>query len=449
MKTRIATKFIAVLYISFLTIGQVSAQQTASLNLQKAIDMALQNNHLLNIKKLQIEEKQAKVKEDNIKKYPAAVISSTYQYNANLGSLVIPQGSFGALPLNGTAIELPNQEKTFALGKHNNFNAGVSVYQPITQLGKIKTGVAIAETDVTLAQQEKTKASLQIKQAVERLYYGLLIVQKQKEEAQAKMELAKMKLYDVESALLSGKTIDVNKAGLQANIADEEQNLLKLNIQSEDYTADLKQLTGIKAEGFVLENVDKIAVPANSLESYTTNATAHNIDLKIANLGQVKTEQAIKAAQQSNRPDIGLVAGYSYQSGNLLYPTNNPFLGAQFKWNIQDLVANKQVIRQRNFLLQQARENIAYTQDQVTNDVAKAHRKLSQASALIAVAEKAVNYRNEELKIQQDKQASGLNIQADILNTKSLLAKAEADLLSAQLNYRLSFSDLQRLTGEE
>ena len=179
MKTRIATKFSALLYILFLATGQVSAQQTASLNLQKAIDMALQNNHLLNIKKLQIEEKQAKVKEDNIKKYPAAVISSTYQYNANLGSLVIPQGSFGALPLNGTAIELPNQEKTFALGKHNNFNAGVSVYQPITQLGKIKTGVAIAETDVTLAQQEKTKASLQIKQAVERLYYGLLIVQKQ------------------------------------------------------------------------------------------------------------------------------------------------------------------------------------------------------------------------------------------------------------------------------
>lgn len=449
MKTRRFTKFITVIYILLLTTGQVSAQQTEPLNLQKAIDLALQNNHLLNIKKLQIDEKQAKVKEDHIKKYPTAVISSTYQYNANLGSLVIPQGSFGALPLNGTAIELPNQEKTFVLGKHNNFNAGVSVYQPITQLGKIKTGVAIAETDVTLAQQEKTKASLQIKQAVERLYYGLLIVQKQKEEAQAKLELAKMKLYDVESALLSGKTIDVNKAGLQANIADEEQNLLKLNIQSEDYTADLKQLTGIKAEGFILENVDKIAVSAGSLESYTTNATAHNIDLKIANLGQVKTEQAVKAAQQSNRPDIGLVAGYSYQTGNLLYPTNNPFLGAQFKWNIQDLVANKQVIRQRNFLLQQARENIAYTQDQVTNDVAKAHRKLSQASALIAVAEKAVTYRNEELKIQQDKQASGLNIQADLLNTRSLLAKAEADLLSAQLNYRLSFSDLQRLTGEE
>jgi outer membrane protein len=449
MKTRTSIQLIAVLYIIFSIHDTVSAQQTEPINLQQVIDMALQNNHLLNVKKLQIEEKQARVKEDNMKKYPTTILSSAYQYNANLGSLVIPQGSFGTLPLNGMAIALPNQEKTFALGKHNNFNVGVSVYQPITQLGKIKTGIAIAGTDVTIAQQEKTRASLQIKQAVEKLYYGLLIVEKQKEEAKAKLELAQLHLYDVESALLSGKTIDVNKAGFQANTADEEQNLLKLNIQSEDYTADLRQLTGIKAEAFTLENVEKVTITAGSLESYATSASANNVDLKIANLGQLKTEQAIKAAQQSNRPDIGLIAGYSYQTGNLLFPTNNPFVGAQLKWNLQDLMANKQVIKQRNFLLQQARENIANTQDQVTNDVAKTHRKLSQATALIAVAEKAVTYRNEALKIQQDKQASGLNIQADLLTTKSLLAKAEADLLAAQLNYRLAFSDLLRLTGEE
>jgi len=157
---------------------------------------------------------------------------------------------------------------------------------------------------------------------------------------------------------------------------------------------------------------------------------------------------AIRAAEQSNLPDIGLVAGYSYQTGNLLFPNNNPFVGAQFKWNIQDLIANKQVIRQRHLLSQQARENLADTQNQVKNDVSKTHRKLTQATALIAVAEKAVKYRTEELKVQTDKQASGLNLEADILNTRSLLAKAEADLLAAQLNYRLAHSDLQRLAGE-
>ena len=450
------TKLILTLCAAALAVApaHVYAQQAQPLTLQQAVEMALQNNHLLNVRKLQVAEKEAKIAEDAIKRYPVASVSSSYQYNANLGQLVIEQGSFGALPLGGTTIALPNEEKTFPLGKHHNFNAGVTLYQPITQLGKIRTGIEVAKTDAELARHEQSRASLQISQAVEKLYYGLLITQKQQDEANAKIKLAQMRLYDVESALLSGKTIDVNKAGLQANIADEEQNLLKLRIQTEDYSADLKQLTGIEADSLTLAPVAAAATAAaataaaGTLDNYLTNAATANNDIKIASLTEIKTQKAIRAAEQSNLPDIGLVAGYSYQTGNLLFPNNNPFIGAQFKWNIQDLVANKHVIRQRHLLSQQARENLINTQNQIKNDVSKTHRKLTQATALIAVAEKAVKYRTEELKVQTDKLASGLNLEADILSTRSLLAKAEADLLAAQLNYRLAYSDLQRLTGE-
>jgi outer membrane protein len=442
------TKLILTLCAAALAAAPVYAQQTQPLTLEQAVEMALQNNHLLNVRKLQVAEKEAKIAEDAIKRYPVASVSSSYQYNANLGQLVIEQGSFGALPLGGTTIALPNEEKTFPLGKHHNFNAGVTLYQPITQLGKIKTGIEVAKTDAELARHEQSRASLQIRQAIEKLYYGLLITQKQQDEANAKIKLAQMRLYDVESALLSGKTIDVNKAGLQANIADEEQNLLKLRIQTEDYTADLKQLTGIETDSITLAPVTNASIAQGTLDSYLANAATANNDIKIASLTELKTQKAIRAAEQGNLPDIGLVAGYSYQTGNLLFPNNNPFVGAQFKWNIQDLIANKQVIRQRHLLSQQARENLADTQNQVKNDVSKTHRKLTQATALIAVAEKAVKYRTEELKVQTDKQASGLNLEADILNTRSLLAKAEADLLAAQLNYRLAHSDLQRLAGE-
>ncbi len=445
MKTKLIFPILTLCAVAF---APAYAQQGQSLTLEQAVEMALQNNHLLNVRKLQVAEKEAKVAEDAIKRYPVASVSSSYQYNANLGQLVIEQGSFGALPLGGTTIALPNEEKTFPLGKHHNFNAGVTLYQPITQLGKIKTGIEVAKTDAELARHEQSRASLQIRQAIEKLYYGLLITQKQQEEANAKIKLAQMRLYDVESALLSGKTIDVNKAGLQANIADEEQNLLKLRIQTEDYTADLKQLTGIETDSIILAPVANMATGTGTLDSYLSNAATSNNDIKIASLTEIKTQKAIRAAEQGNLPDIGLVAGYSYQTGNLLFPNNNPFVGAQFKWNIQDLVANKQVIRQRHFLSQQARENLLNTQNQVKNDVSKTHRKLTQATALIAVAEKAVKYRTEELKVQTDRQASGLNLEADILNTRSLLAKAEADLLAAQLNYRLAQSDLQRLAGE-
>jgi outer membrane protein TolC len=41
-----------------------------------------------------------------------------------------------------------------------------------------------------------------------------------------------------------------------------------------------------------------------------------------------------------------------------------------------------------------------------------------------------------------------LSIEAELLTAKSLLAKAEEDLLAAQLNYRLTITELQLLMGK-
>ncbi|OIN58275.1 TolC family protein [Arsenicibacter rosenii] len=445
------------LYISLgimgmLTANPATAQQAGhqpeQISLQKAIDLALQNNRGLAIRKLQVAEKQAKLKEDEVKKYPSVTVNSTYQYNANTGSLVIDQGSFGVLPLNATTqVPLPNETKTFNLGQHHTINAGIMAYQPITQLGKVKTGLAIDQTDIQVSEQERRKAALQIRQAVERLYYGLLINQQQQTEAASKLDVAKLKLYDVESALGSGKTINVSKAGLQANIADEEQNLLKLAIQREDYETDLKRLTGIKADSLVLAGVELTQIAVPSLDSVALSALRNNVDIQLATLGQQKAQLGIKAAQQSYRPDVGVLAGYTYQQGNLIFPVNNPYVGVNLKWNLQDLVANKQVMTQRNLIRQQAQENLLNTQEQVSSDLEKAYRKISQARALIDVAQKAARYRAEELKVQQDRQAAGLNLKSDLLTAQSNLAKAQVDLLAAQLNYQLAVLDVNLLTG--
>ena len=193
--------------------GFLQAQHVTSYSLQQLTDSALKNNHTLSIKEWQIKEKLAKISEDKIKKYPSTTLNSNYQYNFILGEITIPAGTIGEVPLTPT-VYLPNTDRSFKVGDHSSFNIGVSAYQPITQQAKIKTGLEIDKADVAVTEKEKLKISLQIKQAVERLYYSTLIAQKQLEEARAKLDLANAKLSDVENALLAGKTIAVNKAGL-------------------------------------------------------------------------------------------------------------------------------------------------------------------------------------------------------------------------------------------
>jgi outer membrane protein TolC len=423
-----------------MVFGTKTFAQKDTLSLDGAIDAALRNNHLMNIKKMQVDERKSKVKEDQIKKYPVAILNSTYLYNVNTND-----------PLNyntTSTVPLPIPDKYMELGEHNTFNAALAIYQPITQQGKIRTGIDISKTNVLISEKEQKKVAQQIRQSVERIYYGLLINEKQKEEAVSRLKAAKMKLFDVESALLAGKTVTVEKAGLQANIADEEQNILKLDIQAQDYTGDMKQLTGLVADSFSLAKVDIGPIATSTLEESKSVALVENVDYKIANLNDTKAKLGIKAARQSYLPEVGLVGGYLYQSGNSVVPNNNPFAGVNFRWNLQDVISNKHVIKQRELSSKQATENVAYTQEVLMNDLEKAHNRIRQSTAMIAAAQKAVSYRKEEMKIQLDKSAAGLNTETDLLNAQSLLARSEAGLYEAQLSYRLAVLDLSILEGK-
>ena len=434
-------KYIAGIVIMFLVAtGKQTYAQADTLTLERAIDAAMQNNRLLNIKKIQVEEKQAKVKEDEIKRYPTVILSSTYLYNVNTSDPLLLNSS--------TAVPLPIQDKYMQLSEKSTFNAAGVIYQPITQQGKIRTGINISKTDVLITEKEKKKVAQQIRQSVESLFYSLLINEKQKVEAVSKLEAARIKLYDVESALLAGKTVNVDKAGLLANIAEQEQTILQLDIQAQDYMDDLKQITGLTTHNLFLANIDPVAIAMPSLEESKSVAFVNNVDMNIANLNQTKADLGIKAARQSYVPDIGLVGGYFYQTGNSVFPNNNPFAGINFQWNIQGVLANRHVVKQRELISKQANENLANTREQLNTDVDKAYNKIIRLKNLIAVAQKAAYYRKEELKIQLDKSASGLNTKVDVLNAQSSLAKSEADLYAAQLSYRLAVSDLKILEGQ-
>jgi outer membrane protein TolC len=412
--------------------------------------MALQNNHLLNVKRLQIDEKQQKVNEDKVKFLPVIAVGGSYQYNSNLPSFTIDQGRFGTLPFSGVYYPLPPVDEIIEVGEHNVYNAGITLYQPLTQLGKISSGVKVSKTELQIARTEENKTAFQIKQAVEKLYFGLLILQKQIEEAELKARMAEIKLKEAENALLAGKTTESSRYGLAASAADEQQNLLKLRMQSDDYEADLKQLTGITGTGdLVLEPVpaEYLVEKTEAIDTSLKEALLKNNDLKIAALIKTKADYAIQASKLSYLPDLGLLGGYTYQKGTMIYPKNNSYIGASMKWNLQDMISNRTVQRQRIYLKEQAEENLANTKEQVNKDIAKAYRKLLQSKELIIVAGKVVEYRAAALKIQNNERLAGLNLESELLSAKAAMAKAESDYFAAQLNYRIALSELKILTG--
>ena len=428
----------------------LAGQDRNTLNLETAVEMALKNNHLLNVKRLQVDEKQQKVNEDRIKYLPVVGIGGSYQYNSSLPSLAIEQGRFGALPLGGLTIPLPAKDELIVMGQHDIYNAGVTIYQPVTQLGKINSGVKVSRTDLQIAETETNRTAFLIKQGVEKLYFGLLITQKKIEEAELKVKLAESKLKNVENALLAGKTTESNRFGLAASAAEEQQNLLKLKIQYDDYAADLCQLTGFdQTTSLVLEPVDngQLIEKVADIDTSLVEAATGNDDIRLASLQKQKAEYSIRAGKYGYLPDLGLIGGYTYQKGTVIYPENNTYVGASLKWNLQDILSNRKVLKQRSFLREQAEENLANTREQVRRDIAKAYRKIKQCEDLIKAAGKAVEYRSEDLRIRKTRNVAGMNLETELLEAQAALAKTESDYFSAQMAYRIALSELKILTG--
>jgi outer membrane protein TolC len=452
VQTKLLLKIIVTGGVLALAVQEQLPAQTVNktLSLDAAIDLALQNNHLLNVREYQVEEKQEKVNEDKVKFLPTVAIGGSYQYNMNLPSITVQQGMFGTLPFSGVFYPLPPIDEIIEVGKHNVYNAGVTFYQPVSQIGKINAGVQISKAELQIARTEKLKVAFQIKQAVEKLYFGLLILKKQIEEAEIKLILAKTKLHDVESAVTAGRTTESNILGLSASAADEEQNLLKLKIQYDDYEADLVQLTGIDpAAAIELLPVpaDNFRVDLPAVDTSINESGLKNNDLIMASLNKTKADYSIKASKFSYLPDLGILGGYTYQEGSEIYPKNNAYIGASLKWNLQDILSNRTVQKQRTFIRKQAEENLANTKEQVSKDIIKSYRKLKQSEELIKVAGKVVEYRSEDLKIKNNARIAGLNLESDLLAAKAAMAKAESDYFAAQLNYRIALSELKILTG--
>jgi len=451
VKNKISTGIVAVIGILFNSVTTISAQTPGSLSLEEAISLALQNNHMLTVRKLQIEEKEQKVSEDKVKYLPSVTIGGSYQYNSNLPALAIEQGRFGELPFGGIVIPLPAADEIIEMGNHNIYNAGVSFYQPVSQIGKISAGVSVSRMEFEIAKTEKNKAEFQVRQAVEKLFFGLLITVKQITEAEIKLNLARTKLYDAENALASGKATESGIYGLSAAAADEEQNLLKLKIQYDDYADDLKQLTGIDQTLTIIPEpvpVENLTVSLPRPDTSINGAVSMNNDIRIASLLINKADYSIRAGKFSFLPDLGIQGGYSYQKGSVIYPKNNAFIGASVRWNLQDAFSNRTILKQRTFARDQAREILSNTTDQVRKDLIKAYRKLKQSEELMNVAAKGVDFRREDLRIQNDRYESGLILDAGLLEAKATMARAESDYLAARLNYRLALSEIKILRGD-
>jgi outer membrane protein TolC len=440
-------KNLVLLYLAFCCAAALPARAQVSprrISLEEAINLALRQNSLLKIAGHKVDENQRRSLAVRSDYFPQLSTVANYSNLFEKQSLDIPRGSLGSLD----GVLLPLEDVRVLQGRNNFFLSTTTVGQPITQLIKIRQAHRIAEADTRSAESRLKEAENEVIVKVHEAYFGLLILQRQRRSAELAVAAVEEEARDSREAVQSGKALEVADMKARASLLDARHSLLTLDSQISDLAIDFNDLLGLP-----LETEVEVAAPppyapvAFSLDESEKMALEGNPEIRVAEQTVEKAQRAVKAAIAEYIPDVTAYGQHIYQNGVPFLSRNNGVLGVKMEWEVFDFGKRRQTVAERKAALAAAEENLQHLRNQVRIRVQKAYRKIDRSRQMIEVAEEAAALRRESLRLSNDQLDTGVIVKAVYQKTGAELAKSEAELLQAELGYRLAKAEFDQAMG--
>jgi outer membrane protein len=331
----------------------------------------------------------------------------------------------------GQTIQLARRQADLPLLTKDQTIVAVSVTQPITPLFKVRKAVAIASADEEIAGAKAAQAAAQIASNVERSYFELLIAERRRDAARAKLETIDggLQVVSVNTSAVSAvqqARLDLIKASEEALKADNEVVQLRRSLNS---------LIGFPPDTELQLVLPAPVIQTVSVPQATQQALASNPEVVEAEQTVVKAKAAASLAKLEYVPDVAAVGGYIYERAIPLLPRDFSFIGVVASWTLFDFGKRENIIRERHSQVAMAEANVDLVKTKVANEVQKAFFELRGAQKVRDLTRQlAATYYTASVSASPEARAAR--------------ADAEAEMLKAELDCRTAYASFRRFLGE-
>jgi outer membrane protein len=388
------------------------------LTLDEAKELALRNNKALALAALNVEEKQHGTAAARKDYFPKVLGNVTYfHFNDDLGEvLTVERGRLGLQQPGVSTISVPiiNQNATLST---------VFVAQPITKLIAVNAAVQLARADETIARAKLDRGRLDLLSGVAQVYHGLLGAQR----IQATLEL--------QIRLLEQLGGDKPPPELRVSLVEARQGLLQVRGQVLELTQQLNSLLDLPP-CTVLELVDPVPGEpgVRCADEAAQRALACSAEVREAEQNIAKARAALQVARMDYLPDVNVIGGYQNQSATPTIQPNFGFVGVTASYTFWEWGKRRDVKWQREATLALAQQNLHVTIEKVQLEARKTYGSFEQAREAYRLAGEMVQARKEA-----EKGAAG---RSAVAAAKGATAKAELDLMQAEIAYRVAHAKL-------
>ena len=380
----------------------------ASLSIDEAVQMALQQNTAVRITALGEDTAAAALR----------------QAKGSKGFTVTANTSFSRSDKNNE-------------GQVNSNSNGVTASLPIYSGGKNEANIDSSELGVKIARLNTDRQKENIKLNVVQAYYDVLQAQKQVQVDQSSVDNYQAHLTNVQQLFSAGSKARIDVLRSSVELSNARQTLIK---QQNTYEVDLSKLRNIlnmdPNEPLTLTQDFAYEAFPQELDSCVSYARQNRKDLQADTYTLGQKELAIKAAKGDLLPSVNLSVGASWEKQGLPSSDNHSYTaGVTASWDLFDSGITKAKISTAQTALEVAKLTLEQDQNSVDLAVRQAYYNMREAEKRFNSTQDAVTQAKEDYFIASEKYKAGEGLMLDIIDAQLALSTAELNYISAQYDY--------------
>jgi len=348
---------------------------------------------------------------------------------------------------------LPN-ELDMKTGRKNRYQWDVYIEQPLFTGGRLHAAYGIARLGKNIADQHFSMARQDLILEAKTAYFSILKTEKIKQVALQAVRQVKTHV-DVAQAFFEQEMIPKNDL-LESYVryAQVQQNLISadngVQVAKTYFNTVLRR--DVNEPAVVKDILDKTEkfLP---LDAALDEALKNRPEVKESLYRHDQAENAVALAKSSFFPQVYLVADYR-KMGDHPDLRGTPYedpemwtVSTMLTWDIWEWGKKKYRLGAYKARARQVHERKKRVADIVAFEVKKAWLYLVEAEKNITVAKSAVNYAQENFRLQKERYNEQMATTTDVLDAQTLLTQARTNHYNALSDYHVAKARLERAMG--
>ena len=385
----------------------------------------------------------AQLQEARTGRWPSLQANETFTRSNNpvfvFGTL-LEQGRFGPENFAIDSLNHPNAV--------NNFRSALTLRVPLFDQRQTETRTAQARIAQQEADQQTEMAAQQLRFAVIRTFYGLLLAQARLEVSDEAVKTAETDVKRARDTFESGLVVQSDLLAAEVQLSEFRQQQIQAKGDLVTAMAALNTAIGLPLErpqqpmGALVER----SFPTETVEVLTEQALRDRPDYQRAVLSSRASEVRSRGARGEWLPrvDAFVTAG---ASGRYVAGGSGDFAaGASITFNVFDAGRNARIDQSR------AAELIATAQqeelaNQIRFEVMRAYHQYVSARERMAVVAQVTAQATETLRMVQDRYHAGLTTITELLRAQTALVRARSDVLAARYEQYVGYANVLLAAG--